>query len=149
MTWNGDKSSNWNLDKEANFIKNDGGDATNFFTGSQVTFNDAAANFNVNIDGKVSPREVIFDNTKQYTVSGDSIVGLPEFLKRNTGSVYLNNLNRVGNTTIRGGCVYVSALANGIGTDVGSLGDINKTITLTGNGTLGISNSITNGQKIL
>ena len=149
MTWNGDKSSNWNLDKEANFIKNDGGDATNFFTGSQVTFNDAAANFNVNIDGKVSPREVIFDNTKQYTVSGDSIVGLPEFLKRNTGSVYLNNLNRVGNTTISGGCVYVSALANGIGTDVGSLGDINKTITLTGNGTLGISNSITNGQKII
>lgn len=149
MTWNGDKSSNWNLDNEANFIKNDGGDETNFFTGSQVTFNDAAANFNVNIDGKVSPREVIFDNTKQYTVSGDSIVGLPEFLKCNTGSVYLNNLNRVGNTTISGGSVYVSALANSIGTDVGSLGDINKTITLTGNGTLGISNSITNGQKII
>lgn len=149
MTWNGDKSSNWNLDKEANFIKNDGGDETNFFTGSQVTFDDAATNFNVNIDGKVSPREVIFDNTKQYTVSGDSIVGLPEFLKQNTGSVYLNNLNRVGNTTISGGRVYVSALANSIGTDVGSLGDINKTITLTGNGTLGISNSITNGQKII
>ena len=148
MTWNGDKSSNWNLDKEANFIKNDGGDATNFFTGSQVTFNDAAANFNVNIDGKVSPREVIFDNTKQYTVSGDSIVGLPEFLKRNTGSVYLNNLNRVGNTTISGGCVYVSALANGIGTDVGSLGDIKKTITLTTQGGLGVTESLTNEQTI-
>ena len=149
MTWMGDKSSNWNLDNEANFIKNDGGDETKFFTGSQVTFNDVATNFNVNIDGKVSPREVIFDNTKQYTVSGDSIVGLPEFLKRNTGSVYLNNLNRVGNTTISGGSVYVSALAYSIGTDVGSLGDIDKTITLTGNGTLGISNSITNGQKII
>ena len=148
MTWNGDKSSNWNLDKEANFIKNDGGDETNFFTGSQVTFNDAATNFNVNIDGKVSPREVIFDNTKQYTVSGDSIVGLPEFLKRNTGSVYLNNLNRVGNTTISGGSVYVSALANSIGTDVGSLGDIKKTITLTTQGGLGVTESLTNEQTI-
>ncbi len=148
MTWNGDKSSNWNLDKEANFIKNDGGDETNFFTGSQVTFSDAAANFNVNIDGKVSPREVIFDNTKQYTVSGDSIVGLPEFLKRNTGSVYLNNLNRVGNTTISGGRVYVSALANSIGTDVGSLGDIKKTITLTTQGGLGVTESLTNEQTI-
>ena len=149
MTWNGDKSSNWNLDNEANFIKNDGGDETKFFTGSQVTFNDAAANFNVNIDGKVSPREVIFDNTKQYTVSGDSIVGLPEFLKRNTGSVYLNNLNRVGNTTISGGSVYVSALANSIGTDVGSLGSIDKTITLTGGGTLVPNSSFTSEQKII
>ena len=148
MTWMGDKSSNWNLDNEANFIKNDGGDETKFFTGSQVTFNDVATNFNVNIDGKVSPREVIFDNTQQYTVSGDSIVGLPEFLKRNTGSVYLNNLNRVGNTTISGGSVYVSALANSIGTDVGSLGDIKKTITLTTQGGLGVTESLTNEQTI-
>ena len=81
-------------------------------------------------------------------MSGDSIVGLPEFLKRNTGSVYLNNLNRVGNTTISGGCVYVSALANGIGTDVGSLGDIKKTITLTTQGGLGVTESLTNEQTI-
>ena len=148
MTWKGDKSSNWNLDNEANFIKNDGGDETNFFTGSQVTFNDAAANFNVNIDGKVAPREVIFDNTKQYTVSGDSIVGLPEFLKRNTGSVYLNNLNRVGNSTISGGMVYVSALANSTGTDVGSLGSVDRTITLTSQGGIGVTESLTNEQTI-
>lgn len=148
MTWKGDKSSNWNLDNEANFIKNDGGDETNFFTGSQVTFNDVATNFNVNIDGKVSPREVIFDNTKNYTVSGDSIVGLPEFLKSNTGSVYLNNINRVGNTTISGGKVYVSALANSIGTDIGALGDAKKTITLTTQGGLGITESLTNEQTI-
>ena len=148
MTWKGDKSSNWNLDNEANFIKNDGGDETKFYTGSQVTFNDEAANFNVNIDGKVAPREVILDNTKQYTISGDSIVGLPEFLKSNTGSGYLNNLNRVGNSTICDGMVYVSALANSIGTDIGSLGSVDKTITLTSQGGIGVTESLTSEQTI-
>ena len=149
MTWKGDKSADWNLDGDANFVKNDGGDETKFFTGSQVTFNDAASVFDVNISGKVAPREVIFDNTKQYTLSGDSIVGQPEFLKQNTGTVYLNNLNRVGNTTISGGTLYASSFANSIGSDCGSLGTIDKTITLTGGGALAPTATFTNGQKII
>ncbi|MBO5615265.1 MAG: rhamnogalacturonate lyase [Prevotella sp.] len=149
ITWKGDKGTAWDLDETANFVKTETGEEAVFYTGSDVTFNDNATNYNVEIKGNVSPASVTFLNKKQYTVSGDKIIGTPDLLKDSVGVVYLNNVNDMGNTTISGGTLCVASLANSTGTEMGSLGTIDKTITLTGNGTLGISNSITNGQKII
>lgn len=149
VTWAGDKSSNWNLDNEANFKSNLTGEAAKFVTGSMVTFNDDATNFTVNVAGKVSPASVAFSNTKAYTLTGDSIIGGGTLTKSGTGTVNINNVNRTGNTTITVGTIYVSSLANTIGNDYGSLGDISKTITIKDNGTLGVSATTTGGQRIV
>ncbi len=148
MTWVGDKSGNWNLDKEANFKSDATGEATNFYTGSKVTFNDEASVFAVNVDGVLAPSAVVFDNTKAYTLTGDSIVGAT-LEKKGTGSLTLTGLNRFGATTISGGTLYAASLANSIGNDCGSLGTIDKTITLANGGTLALSATSTSGQKLI
>ena len=149
ITWKGDKGTAWDLDETANFVKTQGGEETVFYTGSDVTFNDNATNYDVEIKGNVSPASVTFLNKKQYTVSGDKIIGTPDLLKDSVGVVYLNNVNDMGNTTISGGTLYVASLANSTGTEMGSLGTIDKTITLTGGGALSPTASFTSEQKII
>lgn len=149
VTWIGDKSGNWNLDADDNFVNDETGEASKFFTGSKVTFGDNASAFNVNVSGKVSPLEIEFNNTKAYTLTGDSIVGGGSLTKKGIGTVTVKNVNRIGNTVITNGALYVSSLANSIGNDYGSLGDITKTITVKENGTLGVSESTTNGQRVI
>ncbi len=149
VAWKGDKGTAWDLDETANFVKTETGEEAVFYTGSDVTFNDNATNYNVEIKGNVSPASVTFLNKKQYTVSGDKIIGTPELLKDSVGVVYLNNVNDMGNTTISGGILYVASLANSTGTEMGSLGTIDKTITLTGGGALSPTASFTSEQKII
>lgn len=149
MTWVGDKSNKWNLDNEDNFLSNVTGEAVKFVTGSNVTFNDNATSYAVTVDGNVSPGSITFSNTKAYTLTGDSIVGNGTITKSGTGTVTISNVNHTGNTLISDGTLYVSSLANTIGNDYGSLGDVNKTITLKNNGTLGVSSSTTSGQRLI
>lgn len=148
LTWKGDKGTAWDLDETANFVS-EGNEERKFVTGSDVTFDDNATSYDVEIKGNVSPASVTFLNKKQYTVSGDKIIGTPELLKDSIGAVYLNNVNDMGNTTISGGTLYVASLANSTGTEMGSLGTIDKTITLTGGGTLAPTASFTSEQKII
>lgn len=149
VEWVGDKSSTWNLDGDENFKHGDTGETSKFFTGSPVTFNDNATSFDVKVSGNVSPESITFNNTKAYTLDGESIVGDGELIKSGVGTVTFKNVNRIGNTTITNGALYVASLANSIGNDYGSLGSIDKTITVKDNGTLGISASTTNGQRIV
>ncbi|MBO5233907.1 MAG: autotransporter-associated beta strand repeat-containing protein [Prevotella sp.] len=149
MTWVGDKSGNWNLDNEANFKSDETGEAVKFVTGSNVTFDDNANVFTVKVDGKVAPASVTFNNTKAYTVTGDSIIGGGDLTKSGIGTVTINNINHIGNTVIRDGALYASSFANTVGSDFGSLGDIRKTITLLDRGALGVSASTTNGQRLI
>ncbi len=149
VTWRGDKSGNWNLDNEANFVSNLTGEAAKFVTNSSVLFNDDAATFAVVVDGNVSPSAITFNNNTAYAISGDSIVGGAPLTKTGTGSVRVNNVNRIGNTSISDGALYVMSLANKNGNDYGSLGDVTKSITLLQGGTLGITASTTSHQPLL
>lgn len=149
VTWVGDKSGNWNLDADDNFVNNETGEASKFFTGSDITFGDNASTFNVNVSGNVAPGSVEFNNTKTYTVTGDPILGDGELVKKGAGEVYLNNQNHFGKTSIKGGRLYASVMANSIGNDLGSLGTIDKSIYLSNDGELALSASNTSGQKVV
>ena len=148
LVWTGSENSNWNLDKDANFVGGEGS-AEKFVTGSVVTFNDNAKNFNVIIEGNPSPKEIIFDNTKAYTISGDSIVGGASIVKNGGGNVSIKNINRTGNVTLNAGIFEVAKLANSIGDDFGSLGDKSKSITLNNNARFRVTSTSTSEQRIL
>ena len=149
LTWAGSNSTAWDVDKTANFVSDNTGDAANFVPGSYVTFDDNAKNFNVAVTGNVAPSSIAFNNTKTYTFTGDSIIAGGTLTKNGSGAVYLKNVNHIGNTTINGGMIYPSSLANSVGTDWGSLGSVSNTITLQNGGQLATNASITSGQKII
>jgi autotransporter-associated beta strand protein len=63
--------------------------------------------------------------------------------------VTINNQNHLGNTVINGGTLTVGSFANAIGTDCGSLGDINKSITICNGATLSTNvSAVTCGQSV-
>lgn len=148
MTWMGSTDGTWDFADKTNFAGADGL-ADVFVTGDNVVFNDSAAVTTVNISGNVAPKSITFDNNnKTYTITGDSIVGEPTLTKNGTGEAMIYNLNRMGNTTINGGKLTVSSLANSVGQDFGSLGDVSKQITITNGATLKLSNAATVNQRI-
>ena len=152
LVWSGDKGTTLDLDNTANLTDAESGEAEVFTTGSDILFPATASNYNVvvsNAHGAVYAKSITFDNgNKPYYLSGDSIVGEPVVTKNGDGSVYINNENRMGNTAINQGTLYVSSLANTIGQDYGSLGDKSKTITISNGARLGISNTLTSNQVI-
>ena len=113
-------------------------------SGDDVMFDDNAAWTNVVISGAVSPKSVTFsNNTKNYILSGDSIVGGGSITKNGNANVTFNNWNHIGSTVINGGKVTVAMLANNSGQDWGSLGSVSSPITLNDGTTL-----VTNGTII-
>ena len=148
LVWIGDESSVWENDGAENFKTADEGEKSKFYHGSEVTFNNDAVKTSVEINGPVSVKALNFEGTKSFTLSGDSIVGNPDVYKTGTGSITLNNVNHTGNTTIEGGYIFAGSLANEIGTEYGSLGSVDKSITLVNNGKLGVNSTMTSGQTI-
>lgn len=149
VTWTGAEGGDWDLDKTPNFAVDGSEDVRSFVQGDIVTFNDIASVTDITVSGNVAPKSIVFDNSeKDFTISGDSIVGEPTVEKRGTGSVTINNVNHTGNTTISGGELVVTSLANNVGQEFGSLGGLDKKVTITGNGILGVSGSVTSGQEI-
>ncbi len=149
VTWIGAESAEWNVDLASNFRVDGSEDVRSFVQGDAVTFDDNASVTDVVINGSVAPKSVVFNNSvKNFTISGDSISGDPTITKGGTGSVTINNVNHTGNTTISGGKLTVTSLANEVGQEYGSLGSIDKTITLNEGATLGISGAVVSGQKI-
>lgn len=149
VTWTGAEGGDWDLDKTPNFAVDGSEDVRSFVQGDIVTFNDIASVTDITVSGNVAPKSIVFDNSeKDFTISGDSIVGDPTVEKRGTGSVTINNANHTGNTTISGGELVVTSLANNVGQEFGSLGGLDKKVTITGNGILGVSGSVTSGQEI-
>lgn len=149
VTWTGAEGGDWDLDKTPNFAVDGSEDVRSFVQGDIVTFNDIASVTDITVSGNVAPKSIVFDNSeKDFTISGDSIVGEPTVEKRGTGSVTINNVNHTGNTAISGGELVVTSLANNVGQEFGSLGGLDKKVTITGNGILGVSGSVTSGQEI-
>lgn len=149
VTWTGNEDATWDIDNTANFYDASSDADRSFVPGDSVVFDDTAAQTEITISGNVAPSLITFNNESvAYTFSGDSIAGDPEIIKNGAGRVTFNNTNHTGNTTINGGTVSVAALANEDGQDYGSLGAIDKTITLAG-GTLDIAETSTSGQSII
>lgn len=152
LVWSGDKGTALDLDNTANLNDAESGEESVFVTGSDILFPATASNYNVvvsNAHGAVSAKSITFDNaSKPYYLSGDSIVGAPIVTKKGDGSVYINNVNRTGNTFITQGNLYVSSLANTTGTDFGALGDKSKVINISNGARLGISSTLVSDQVI-
>jgi hypothetical protein len=92
IVWNGGTDGVWDFAESENFTIN----GTNgiFVTGDAVTFNDQASVSNVNVAEEVYPGSVVFDNSKDYTLSGDgSIVGATTLTKKGEGNLTINNIN--------------------------------------------------------
>ena len=148
LTWTGSVDGMWNLDATVNF-KDAAGQASVFVTGSSVVFNDHTEQTTITVSPNVVPQSITFNNdTKTFTLSGDSIVGEPALIKSGAGEVKIQNVNHLGATTIRGGKLTVRSLANYLGKDYGPLGDVKKTITIENGATLSVEDNATNDQLI-
>ena len=149
ITWNGAFGSNtWEQATTTNFLSSDG-ESVYSANGDDVVFNDEAAYTTINIKGAVSPASVTFNNEKKsYTLNGDSIVGGGPITKNGAGKVTLNNWNHTGNTTINGGTLSVTMLANNAGQDWGSLGNAKSSIKLNDGATLQLNGTIITDQQL-
>ena len=149
LTWTGATDGIWDLDHTQNFVDANG-QADVFVSTSNVVFNDDATTTSVTVKGTVAPKSVTFSNeTKAFTLTGDSLMQQPLLVKNGAGRVTINNQNYMGNTTVNGGTLEVSTLANNSGTDVGALGTVKQTITLNDGAALSVSQSITSNQNII
>ena len=148
VVWQGDENGNWDLLNTENFTV--GGLKDKFVSGDQVTFNDKAKTADITIKEPVKVSALNFDNDSlNYTLSGDSIVGTADLTKTGEGTVNINNVNRfVGTTRIMGGKLNVASLANTDGQEYGALGGISNRIELSGNAELGITGNVTTNQSI-
>ena len=148
LTWTGAKGSAWDLDATVNFVDADG-QPTVFVPGSKVTFDDTASSFSVSVKDNIAPADIVFNNTRTYTLYGGQVLGEPTLTKTGTGNVQIQSTNQMGNTLISEGTLTVNSLANNSGTEFGSLGNVSKRITIQNGATLAVSSTITSNQSIL
>jgi fibronectin-binding autotransporter adhesin len=116
VIWQGNATANdWDLLVHTNWLTNSV--STYFVSGDGAVFNDlGAANTNVNIPGIVDPASILVDSTAHYTWSGvGSISGSgTALIKTNTGTLTVLTTNSFsGPTTISGGTLEISSIANG------------------------------------
>ena len=148
LTWVGGRNTTWDINTTDNFI-NANGDTLTFTPNSGVLFNDSALVTNIVVKGRVAPSSITFDNNiKNFTVSGDSIVGGGDLVKNGKGTVTLSSINHIGHTTLNGGKLAVSSLANQSGRDFGSLGSSTKRINIDNGATLSVSGNNVTDQII-
>ncbi len=147
VQWNGTiMNATWQQGVSENFLLDE---ATVFSTdGDDVLFSDDAKWKTVTVKGAVSPRSITFDNTKTYTINGDSIVGGASIIKNGTGLVKINNTNNTGTTTINGGAIQVTLLANNSGQTYGALGNASQPIYINNGGELQVNGTIITDQVL-
>ena len=151
IIWAGNASNIWNFASTENFL-NDNGDNDIFVQGDDVTFNDDASEFNVNLTGDLPADTITVDNTKSYSFSGSgAITGNATLIKKNTGKLTISTDNTyTGGNHILGGTVSVSSLANA-NQAKGNLGGVTTTaakFTIEDGGTLLTTAPVTCGSPI-
>ena len=146
--WTGEKGSVWDLMSTENFSSSD----KMFVTGDELTFNDEAATTNVNVAEDVTPGDLYFANNKKvYSLAGKgSILGEGSLNVVGTGTVYVKNTNKYsGGTSVEGGILIPTTLANKDGLEYGSLGAADNTITLSNKGILKVTAGMTASHPIV
>lgn len=150
ITWTGGNSGTWDVDVTPNFTEDATGETRSFVPGDAVLFDDNAQITDITVSGNVAPSAIVFANeSKKYTISGDSIVGDGTIQKKGKGSTVINNVNHVGNTVVSGGSLTVASLANTVGQDYGSLGSVDKTVAVSNGASFAVSTTGTAGQTII
>jgi autotransporter-associated beta strand protein len=111
LQWTGGNNRIWDASTSQSWYNLSTSAADYFYTGDNVTFNDAAgtANASVTINGAgagyVQPGSVTVSNTAvNYTFGGDPIAGATSLVKNGPGSLTLNSGNNyAGGTFLNGG----------------------------------------------
>ncbi len=137
LVWRGDGAANlWDTATSSNWLNGVGLDR--FYTGDTTIFNDTATNFVVNLSGLMSPAAtavVTVNAVNNYTFAGTGdITGTTGLTKTNSGNLTLLTLNDyTGVTTINGGTLSVSNLANGgSSSPIGAAGNASANLVLNG-----------------
>ncbi len=114
VVWRGDGGVNlWDSGVSTNWLN--GATLDRSFVGDTNYFNDSATNFIVNTSGQLLPAAVVVNATNDYTFTGiGDISGNTGLTKTNIGKLTISCTNDYnGVTTINGGILSVSTLANG------------------------------------
>lgn len=139
LIWQGGASSNWNT-TEMNWLS--GSSAAAFTSGADVRFDDSTAVTTVSLSNSVSAGAVVFDSASTYTLAGNKLVAVTNFVKRGAGELRITGGGHTfaGNLVIEQG--KVSTLIDNDAPDVtaGPLGNPRtpRTVTVLTNGTLNI-----------
>jgi autotransporter-associated beta strand protein len=115
VTWVGGLGgNNWDVINTSNWLN--GAVADYFVSGDNVLFDaTGAANPLVNLVGNLSPSSITVGASGNYSFTGNgSLAGVSGLTKTNTGTLTITTTNGyTGATTIGGGVVEVTTLANG------------------------------------
>ncbi len=151
ITWTGAEGSDWDLADTENFKSTSSGEGNIFVTGDHVIFNDDAVNTTVNIVRPVSPASISFENeNKDFTVTGDSIIGDVTITKMGAANVNIENVNSFkGTVNINGGKITVNSLANESGITLGAFGGVSNSIVLSNGGVLTSNGSLSTSQPMV
>lgn len=136
--WTGGNNGSWDLTTANNWLQN-GGPVT-FVNGGPVLFDDTlTANENVTITGSVQPTSVSVNNVNtNYTITssaGNQISGAASLIKSGSGTLTMvgGANDNTGVTTISGGILSVSTLANGgTASDIGAASSSAANLVLNG-----------------
>jgi autotransporter-associated beta strand protein len=115
LTWKGTDGSNptfWDVGTTFNW-DNSGSDR--FFTNDAVTFDDSTSSYAVAIQGSsVSPGNMVFNHSGNYTISGGTIGGTGSLTKSGSGTLTLAQTSGAnsfsGALQINGGTLSISSL---------------------------------------
>jgi autotransporter-associated beta strand protein len=148
LTWVGNNGSNWDVETTANWT---GASPNTFYQSDNVTFNDSASSFTVNVAGSVQPTAVTINNSANaYTFSGTGgIGGAATFTKTGTGKLTMTTANTFsGAASITDGEVEIGTATGALGT--GALTLSNTKLITANTTTAGLTNAslvIANGTS--
>ena len=149
--WQGSKSNVWDLAQTENFKNVDVDDI--FVNGDVVNFDNAATVTAITLEGDLSPTELNFIGSKNYSISGTGkLTGTAKINQSGTGNTtILTDNTHTGATTISGGTITVNSLSNSARA-YGALGAYTSgsspKITLSDGGTLKTTAEVTCGSVI-
>jgi fibronectin-binding autotransporter adhesin len=146
LTWVGNNGSNWDVETTPNWSPV----STNtFFQSDNVTFNDSASSYTVNLVGSLQPSSVVVNNTANaYTFSGTGgIGGQATFTKSGSGLLTIGTTNNfTGPAAINGGTVDIAGNAGALGTGTLTLSNAQLVSTVAGAGLTNTGLVIANGS---
>lgn len=147
--WKGDVNGVWDFAQTENFVDKNGNKQF-FVSGDTVVFNDEAQTFVVEIAETLMPGMVKFDNEeKEYTLTGDSLVGNADLYKEGAANVAIDNINRLnGRVIIESGKLTVNKFAYVDGDKYGSIGSKDVSITIGEEGILNVTSSVYSSHPI-
>jgi autotransporter-associated beta strand protein len=140
VVWLGNATANnWDMITSTNWSINGTGPATNSVAGDSEFFTDMGGiNPIVSIPGAVTPGSVTVNSSSNYTFTGTgSIAGTAGLTKTNSGTLIIGTTNTyTGVTTIGGGVLVVSNLANGLSASSIGAPNVDPSYLVIKNGTL-------------